>query len=78
MIIDDYCQYLIAKKPELSFVYVNEPDTVGHKIGHQTTEIKTMALQVDLCVKQVLETISHIPEMKDNTLFGSRLVFLGI
>ncbi|WP_338968911.1 alkaline phosphatase [Spiroplasma endosymbiont of Lonchoptera lutea] len=69
MIIDDYCQYLIAKKPELSFVYVNEPDTVGHKIGHQTTEIKTMALQVDLWVKQVLETISHISEMKDNTLF---------
>lgn len=72
-IVNEAIKYISKEKPFLSLIYVNEPDTTGHNIGHQTIEINDAAKRVDSWLGLVVKMIETDAEMKDNTL----LVFVG-
>ncbi|WP_027063371.1 alkaline phosphatase [Mesoplasma seiffertii] len=73
MIVDKAIEYVKKEKPFLTLLYVNEPDTTGHEIGHQTDTINKVARRVDTWVGRVTEMINQDPEMRDHTL----LVFIA-
>lgn len=64
---------LKKNKPSLSFIYVNEPDTTGHEIGHQTREIYQASKWIDKWLGLLLETIKTDKLLKEETL----LVFVA-
>lgn len=69
LVVNQFCEYLQNESPELSLIYVNEPDVTGHNVGHQTQQINQTVKQVALWVEQVLQAINHNLKMKNNTLF---------
>lgn len=68
-IVNTAITYIKKEKPFLSLIYVNEPDTTGHELGHQTPAINKMASTIDQWVGQVVTMIESDKAMKDNTLF---------
>ncbi|WP_375318376.1 alkaline phosphatase [Spiroplasma endosymbiont of Virgichneumon dumeticola] len=68
-IVNTAISYIKKEKPFLSLIYVNEPDTTGHELGHQTSAINKMTTTIDQWVGQVVTMIENEKTMKDNTLF---------
>lgn len=68
-VVDEAIAYIKVKKPLLSLIYVNEPDTTGHYLGHDIPAIYQAINKIDTWVAKVINMISNEPEMKDNTLF---------
>lgn len=68
-VVGEACNYIKKEKPFLTFIYVNEPDTTGHEIGHQTSFIYQKTKMIDKWVGNVLEIIRSTPDMREKTLF---------
>ena len=68
-VVTNAITYIKTNKPTLSLIYVNEPDTTGHYIGHDTPEIMKGVQKIDQWVAKVINMIENDITMKNNTLF---------
>lgn len=68
-VVDEAIKYIDSSQPTLSLIYVNEPDTTGHHLGHDVKPIYDAINIIDKWVEKVNNMINNNSKMKDNTLF---------
>ena len=61
-------EYIRSKRPTLTLIAFDEPDHVGHSIGHDTPEYYAKLKELDGYIGQIVEAVREA-DMIDNTIF---------
>ena len=61
-------EYIKSKRPALTLIAFDEPDHVGHAIGHDTPEYYAKLKELDGYIGQIVEAVKEA-DMIDNTIF---------
>jgi Uncharacterized proteins of the AP superfamily len=51
------CEYIKEKKPNLAFFCFDNPDVVGHEVGHDTPEYYNVLSQLDKYIGKIIQAI---------------------
>lgn len=57
--------FIVEEKPALTFIHLNEPDSIGHEIGHDTPEYYQTVEMIDGLVGKLLDTLEENGMMED-------------
>jgi predicted AlkP superfamily pyrophosphatase or phosphodiesterase len=68
VILEDITCFFKDMQPELTGIIFQEPDFIGHKIGHNTVEYYSMLDILDKQIKRIVEATKNAG-MFDNTIF---------
>lgn len=66
-VLQSATQYLMEKKPALSFIYFSQPDGAGHSIGWDSPEYFEECKKIDAYVGDIMKTL-HTAGMDKNTI----------
>lgn len=65
--INKAMDFIIAEKPALTFIHLDEPDHAGHEIGHDTPAYYEAVEKIDSLVGKVINTL-EANQMMDDTI----------
>ncbi len=63
--------FILNEKPALTFIHFNQPDGVGHDIGHDTDAYYAAVEKIDALIGKLLNTLEKEGLMKETTIIFS-------
>lgn len=63
--------FILNKKPALTFIHFDEPDGAGHNIGHDTDEYYEAVEMIDGIIGKIVESLKENNMMKDCVIIFS-------
>ncbi|WP_227370311.1 alkaline phosphatase [Halomonas sp. M20] len=61
-------EFITQEKPALTSIHFNEPDSIGHEIGHDTPQYYEKVEMIDGLVGKVIEALEESNMMKDSVI----------
>lgn len=61
-------EFIVEEKPALTFIHFNEPDSVGHEIGHDTPAYYEEVERIDALMGRLLITLKDSGMMEDSII----------
>lgn len=62
------CRYILEKKPRFAAFIYDDPDHVGHGIGHDTPELYLKLKELDLWIGKILKAIEEAGIMEESAI----------
>lgn len=69
--VDKALDFILNEKPVFTFIHVDEPDGVGHNIGHNTPEYYDAVEKIDTLIGKVINTLEKEHMMDDSIIIFS-------
>ncbi|MGC3873227.1 alkaline phosphatase family protein [Halomonas sp. GXIMD04776] len=61
-------EFIVEEKPALTFIHLNEPDSIGHEMGHDTPEYYQTVEMIDGLVGRLLDTLAKNGMMENSII----------
>ncbi|WP_216594736.1 alkaline phosphatase [Halomonas sp. PR-M31] len=66
--LENALEFIVDEKPALTFIHFNEPDSIGHEIGHDTPEYFEKVEMIDGLVGKLLDALKESKMMQDTVI----------